>query len=299
MSWQRRLALLVLAWLALSRPAACAGPARPEMLWLLTNFAPASMLNEGRPGEGIGDRIAAYLASGMPEYEHRYSAPSSRRLWAMIEDGRHRACHVTGVITPERRKLAYFTTVMMAPPHQLIVRSALLPQLPRGTSGDVDLAALMRDDGLRGIVTNMRSYGAPLDAAIAARPPKANLLLANPGTDGGSLLRMVALGRADYTLEYDFVFGYLLTRSQELSGLRALPVQGNAALVPVGIACPRNAWGRDMIERIDGLLATPAGVDAVRKAVAAWLSPDTAARYRDDMERFYRARLQRTPPDRF
>jgi len=290
-----RFVCMALCWLACARPASAE---KPVMHWMMPDFPPGSIMVDGKPTSGVGDRIVLFLAAGMPEFEHRFSAPNPKRIWALLTTPATQACYLTGVITPERRKIAYFAPLFMSPPHQIVARPEVFERLRRD-NGETDFAALIADPALRGIVATTRSYGATLDAVIAGRPSVTGLIVAQTSNDRGNLLKMVHRGRADYTLEYDFVLSYQTSLDKGLATLKAVPVKGNSALLPVGVACPRTVWGLDMITRIDRLLATSAGADASRRALEAWLTPDTRARYRDELDRFFRARLSPTPADKF
>ena len=106
-------------------------------------------------------------------------------------------------------------------------------------------------------------------------------------------MKLLNLGRGDYSMEYDFVVKYLLSRKPELDDgqLRLLPIAG-AEPVAVGIACPHTEWGRQIIQRVDAALVRLASRQVYRDALYRWLTPESARRYRATLDAFVARRSQ-------
>ncbi|MYN25949.1 hypothetical protein [Duganella levis] len=126
--------------------------------------------------------------------------------------------------------------------------------------------------------------------AAHTRPGKAGLFpqrlpAAPTATDRPAML---ALNRADYTIELDFVMTHAILQSPELASLKSLPLAGGPGLLVGGIACPRTAWGREAIRHIDTLLASPEGAAALSQAQMRWISKDATQRYGAAMKEFFR-----------
>lgn len=301
----RRYRALIQAAVALSAGTAMAAQAAANvaggdegqtMTWLLPDFAPAAIPVNGRPTDGITDRVVLYLVSQWPEVRHRFLPANAKRGWQILEQGDERACHGALLRTPEREKHAYFTLTHVVPPLQLVVRRERLDAVPRNAEGEALVPQLLAERRLRGAITAGRSYSAAIDAMLAARPVDSALATYSLVDFGGRVLQMLALDRADFSFEFDFALRYAQEREAAMRGLVALPVAGATRPLPAGVACPRNAWGLETIRHIDALLATPAAVRQLREAQERWLTPETLERYRPQMETFYRERLKPGAP---
>ncbi len=205
------------------------------IMWLLPDFAPAALPVDGKPSYGVSDQIVLYLSANWVKSEHTFMFANAKRIWTILASDTH-ACHAGALVTKERRKIAYFTLTNMAPPLQLVIREDKLRALKLNADGEVNLATLFANETLRGLLVEKRSFGESIDGAIRERAPTSGLSVIAPNNYGGNLLKLLAMGQADYTIEYDFVLGYQLSQNRALGNLRTVPIEGNSALMPVGVA---------------------------------------------------------------
>lgn len=271
-----------------------AAQAREVMTWVLPDFAPASIPVDGKPSNGVADQAVNFLMAKWPQAEHRFLYANARRTWQMLSQG-EQVCFAAALRTPERERIAYFSNTNRVPPPGLVVRADVLPLLRMNSAGEADLPALLAQGTLRGLVVENRSYGVLADQAIARKPKTSTLQTTAAGNYGKNIFRMIAAERADYTLDYDFAFAYELARTPELAGLKAVPVAGTGAPVTTGIACPRTKWGRSVILKIDRLLGTREGADALVRAQATWQTESSRQRYAADVAEFARERAKPSP----
>ena len=264
------------------------------MTWVMPDFAPASIPVNGKPGQGVADQAVNFVIGKWPQAQHRFVYANARRTWEMLARG-EQVCFAAALRTPDRERIAYFSNANRLPPPGLVVRRDSLPSLPVNGAGEADLPALLARAGLRGLVVDKRSYGALADQAIAGRPAQSALQTTAAGNYGKNIFRMIAAGRADYTLDYDFAFAYELARAPELAALATVPIAGSGAPVTVGFACPRTAWGRAAILRIDRILGTPEGAAALVRAQSSWQTESSRRRYAADTAEFARLRARPSP----
>lgn len=274
-----------------------------KIVWLMPELDTVAPPSPGAASvpvrRGLAQPLSDYLAAhwGTPA-KHEVLIANVKRSWRMIEDGEP-ACHLGVLRTPEREAVAYFFDTHLIPPHQLMVRRSALPKVPRFTDGDADLERIWAEKQLRGAIVAGRSYGRALDALLARRPPGA-IDEYTTSDFGGNMLSMIAIGRADYTIEYDFV----LANQQELraaggagsasgkgrvstADLVSVPIEGSGSPVISGIACPRNAWGKRIIDQVERVLSTPQARQFMRDEFIAHLSPEAQARYGPRIDAFY------------
>ena len=273
--------------LSLTLPASAA--AQAVMTWLMPDLPPASIRAPGQPSAGITDAQIAYVKAHWPEVEHRFVYANLKRSWTMLEAGEP-ACYSFTLINPERLKAAYIVDTGLLPPPQLVTRAELAAALPLNARHEVDLPKLLAMRELRGLLSEKRSFGASLDATLRQRPADASVELTVIGSYGENILSKMLLSRADYTIDYDFVVAYYKSRHPKMDELRSFPIAGNALPMRLGFACPRTAWGKATAHKIDTLLGSREGAQALRLSVDKWLSQDVRQRYEEQFSAFYRLR---------
>ncbi len=260
-----------------------------SITWL-TADPPAG--NDNKPNAGITDRLLTFMRAQWPQVEHTVLVANVKRSWQMTTRGEH-ACHVSALRTPEREKLAYFSNTQLVPPMQLIARRDKLDALPRDPAGEVELTRLLEDRSLRGALVESRSYGDYVDGLLARRGENQALVFYPAGDYGSQVLPMLAVGRADYTVEYDAVL--VMSREREkllTTQLTSVPIQGASQPLPVGVACPRSPWGLAAIRGVDAVLGTPAGAAMLRESLERWITPEVRLVYGTRIDAFYKERAK-------
>lgn len=274
--------------LLIAGAAHAAEPVVDSIVWLNSDtLAKLEGDNLVRPA----DMIATWLQDHLGSVKLKRSVANAERSWALMRQG-DKACIANAVQLPERERLAYFSTIWLMPPPQLVVRRERRDALPLDARGAVILPVLLADPSLRGVVVQARSYGAALDAQLAT----GSQLVHVTGADFGSnLLPMLAQDRADYTFEYPNVLFALGSRRGTDLPLVTLPLHGLSEPVPSGVACPRTPWGHAAIRLIDQTLGTPAGAAMLREALQLTLPADTQRAYREAFDAHFQRRAKPTP----
>lgn len=266
-----------------------AATAVERIVWLMPEVEATAAPAPGASGpvkRGLAQPLADYLmANWGGTARHEVMFANVKRSWRMIENGEH-GCHLGVLRTPEREAVAYFFDTHLIPPHQLVLRRAALTKLARNAAGEADLEATWAARQVRGAIVQGRSYGKALDALLARRPPRVLDEYTMPDF-GGNMLAMIAIGRADYTIEYDFVLAQQQQLRASMKDLVSLPIQGFSEPVVSGVACPRNDWGRRAITQVERVLGTPQARQFMRDEFLTHLSPETRARYGPRIDAFY------------
>ncbi|UTH73782.1 TIGR02285 family protein [Chromobacterium sp. IIBBL 290-4] len=287
-----------MCWLAALLLAVRAGAVEVDtknITWVLSDWPPNFIVVNGLPTVGQNDVYLKLLMARWPEARHRFEVMSTARSILALQKG-SQVCRPNLIPTPERERFAYFTLTHLQMPLRVIIRSDKAAMAPRDARGDVLLGKLIAQPALRGIAAAGRSYTAEIDKLLAG-PRNANVKMQPNLPSNEGLFKLLELGRADYTLDYEPNFNY---RAEQVlqAGLTNLPLAGSK-LIPVGIACPRTPWGRQAIVKIDSLLAEAVKDPAYREAQTRWLSTATMSRYKAELDRFYRWRTHPAPPGEY
>jgi len=284
-------ALLTPVLLALATLAGAAEPPPQitQITWLSAD-PPPSMGNT-KPGTGLAGRLVGFMVQQWPEVKHEIVPANAKRSWQLLAQG-EQVCHASSLRTPERERVAYFTNTQLGPPLQLVVRRDKLAALPRNAANEVDMGRLLADSRLRGAMVAGRSYGAFVDAMLTARSTTKTVVFYAAADYGSKILPMLAVGRADYTVEQDMALSVGRAANPRLDELQSLPIQGASEPIHAGVACPRTAWGLAAIREIDKRLGTPTGAEMLRESFGRWITPEVRLRYGAKVDVFYKERAK-------
>jgi uncharacterized protein (TIGR02285 family) len=254
----------------------------------------------GQPSIGSSDILLKLIAQQWTEVAHQYVVVNTSRALAMLTEGQE-ACFSPSIITPEREQIFYVAPTHFVIPLQLIVRSDVLPRLPKNKAGEVVIAKLFDSATLRGLIVKDRSYSPSIDEQMNLRSGKVPIEYAVLADGGANIFKMIGLNRADYTFDYDFALAYQQQRDPaffQQHSLQSVPIAGANSFVS-GIACPRTKWGRETILKIDAIVAKLAASKAYQQASARWLTDGTIKRYKAQRAAFYLNRTKPTPSKKF
>lgn len=302
----RRWLIACMAWtLVLGTAAGQGAPASdaaggPTMHWLMLDLPPGSMPVNEHPSDGMSDRVLERVMDEMPQYRHSVGVVGAARALLSLADG-DRACFASAALTPQREQVAYFTPTYVLPAMRVVVRADKAQEVPLNEHGEVSMRELLRSKVLHGIVVKERSYSPSIDEQVRLIGADAGVRSVPASGGGTNLLKMLELDRADYTLEYDFVLTYqakVLPVLLDPAHFVVLPIAG-AEPVRVGIACPHTPWGRDMIRRIDAIVARVSKEPGYRSNVERWLTPAAAKRHKHLLDQFLAQRAEPLPESYF
>jgi len=280
---------LTLALLLASLVPAVAQPLKVErIVWLSADPPPAA---DSKSGTALAERLVAFMRRQWPGVEHVIVRANAQRAWQLLASGEP-ACHASAVHTAEREKIAHFTDTLVGPPLQLIVRREKLTALPRNGAGEIELQRLLADPLLRGALIHGRSYGPVIDGLLARRPDNPSVLLYSASDYGSKLLPMLAVGRADYAIEYDIALGVMRENMPGAAALTSQPIAGVSEPMRAGVACPRTPWGHAAITHIDTVLGSPAGAAMLRESTERLMTPELRQRHAARLDAFYRERAK-------
>jgi|GEM_PF-448261 len=292
-----RAAVLCVAVLSLASPGGAAEPVPPALgasqppariVWLMPQLdtTPASGNAGPGPRRGLADTMADYLTAHWGgRTRHEVVMANIKRGWRMVQSGEP-ACLLGVLHTADRDAQVWFADTHLIPPHQFVVRGAVMPLVPRNAAGEVDLERVWAEARLHGAIVQGRSYGGELDDMIQRQPPGTMTGYVTPDF-GGHLLSMIAIGRADYTLEYDFILADHLATRSDSADLVSLPIQGLADPIVSGVACPRTPWGREVAARVDEVLGTAQARQVLKADLFSHMSPNARSRYGARIDAFF------------
>jgi len=213
--WQ----LLSLTLALLSSPIAAKLAPPEKILWLI-NDAPPFFITEGQhKNTGICDVTLTALKQALPDIQHEELILPHTRIGKYMDEGQH-ACFPCMIKRPKATNRAtYSDGTVVYPPHVLVF--APQTQLKPGIASKpvISLATLLSDESLIFAKHGGRLFGPVLDDILAQHSDEAKLLiLRNEGQSTTSVLRLLQIKRADYTIEYPAIVNFFnVTEQQDLN----------------------------------------------------------------------------------
>ncbi len=269
---------LVLALCAGTLPA-CAED-KPTITWLNLDWQPAWINSGPWAGKGYAQAGERMLQERMPEYTHTEQGVVNVRIYTVLKT--MNACFATApyhgidLSAEQREGLVFSAPTFLFFYHGIIASEEATPRIvTHEERGRVDLQGLIADTSTKGAFQPGRVYSRWLNDMFANDPNAGNLFRWSGRTSlTQGMFKMMDAGRFDYFVDY-----YAMLRFHELT-------EGNSGrylYYPIlehenefgmgGIVCNDTPQGRQVIARINEILADIRKTDEFTNANAFWLMP--------------------------
>ncbi|MFN4165253.1 MAG: hypothetical protein ACK4GK_11810 [Ferrovibrio sp.] len=243
--------------------------AKEALIWLKTEWPPVFTARS----DGFGDQALAWLMDRLPDYEHSVQNLPLARLLKTLESQDATIC-ASGLARNPAREQQYLISrdFMHMPALALVVRADAVDAFARyrRADGGVEMRRLLAQSDLKGAVNDNRSYGAILDAML-----QGTSLVRLSKTS--NMVSMLAARRFDWALLYPFEATRQARQEAPAPEIAGLPIAEIPGLIEGGITCNRTAGGRQVIAKIDRLIAANPSWPWMAPMLD-WLDPETRRR---------------------
>ncbi|MDF2176860.1 transporter substrate-binding domain-containing protein [Aliiglaciecola sp. CAU 1673] len=252
------LVLLMTCWALIAMPSW-----GDTLTWGVVNYPPFDITHGPYAGEGVNDRVRAFLQERMSGYEHAEVVAPLPRVLQEIHQGKP-WCTVSFFDNPQRREIGLMSRpVMFHLPHSILVRRDKAEQL--SLSGDpISLASLLNEKVFTTSTLRQAAYGENIDKVLAGAP---SLYAYGDPAQG---IQMLLAGRIDFLVEKRLPGFYMAMEEGKLEELVALPFAESGPIGIGRILCPHSKWGEEVIGLIDTILAKNVSSQAYRSIIEAW-----------------------------
>ncbi|WDP89509.1 MAG: hypothetical protein HUN04_07150 [Desulfobacter sp.] len=202
-------------------------------------------------GGQVGNQLKLIMQR-LGNYEHATREMRWNRFWFFVEKG-EKLCNCMVYKTPEREAVAQFSIpVSLTLPNRIVMGKDTYERI--GSPASLSIVDIITDKRFRGLLIKKRSYSTDIDRILAIYKGRSNITRCI--IDEQTYIKMLAMKRVDYILEYPFVIRHTLDRHfPEFKGRFVLvPITEIAPFYYVYIACPKNEWGRALITDINAAL---------------------------------------------
>ncbi|OAS14649.1 hypothetical protein A5481_30265 [Methylobacterium platani] len=264
---------------------ALTGPARAEdeqitkqitkqITWTVFDAPPYTIVDGKNRDNGISDRIRRLLTARLSDYRHSTMTVPFPRILTSLKSGAE-WCFVGGVKAPDREAFAVFSRpVAMFYPLRIVVRAPNRARFEAlGPLSLRDLLTKHRD--LRTSVLRYRALAPAADALFQQYPPGQTY------SEFGEAFRMLLNDRLDYLVEFSSIAAYHARYLGAPGAFVGFPfAEENRVPVFPRVMCAGTPWGREVVARIDAVLAAERASPAYRGIVEAWAADEDLPRIR-------------------
>lgn len=244
--------------------------AADQIVWGKYNVPPYMIRSGEWAHQGIFDQALDVLKTQLPQYQHVELEAPFPRIISEIKKGSH-WCYNGTLKTPEREAYGYFslpTSIFL--PLRIIVRRDRLNQF----KGRQSLQALLQNPQFITSVMRDRSYSPTVDRLLTAYPPKEYY------SEQVEAIGMLLAGRLDYMIELPLLASDQARVMGHPGELVAIPMQEADEVVFNRVMCPKNEWGRKVVEQVNKVLIAHRGKPYYRHIVEKWHDPESVAEIR-------------------
>ncbi|MGX7707157.1 hypothetical protein [Methylobacterium sp. Gmos1] len=258
---------------ARAEDAQAARPTAPPIIWSVYDAAPFMMTDGPDRDAGIFDRIRGLLSARLTGYTHTTLTVPFPRIVTSLKTGAD-WCFVGGVKTPEREAFAAFSRpVAMFYPLRVVIHATERARF--AAIEPLSLESLLREHrDLRTSMLRNRATAPAVDALLRQYPP------GQTHSEFGEAFRMLLNDRLDYLVEFSSIAAYNARQLGQPDAFLGLPFAEGPEPVFARVMCAGTPWGREVVARIDAVLAEERSSPAYRGIVEAWAAPEDLPRIR-------------------
>lgn len=254
-----------------------------QTIYWQTYHRPPGIIKTGvDQGSGFVEKALYLITRQMPEYTHEYPIASLTRALADIK-AKKNVCHPALFKTKERAQYMLFSEAsMINPGNRIIALKGALDHL--ATDNYVDLEQLLESHHYSFSLIKERSYGQAVDDKIKGHEDDSkSQLLAS--TELGAIFHMVLKKRVDFTISFPFELNYFIEKNNMSPTAFSSYYIKNVPQYTLGyVACPKNAWGEQIIAKVNKVLNKTKLQDSYKQAVTSWWGNE---QFSKEFEAFY------------
>lgn len=277
----RRWQCLVIACCFLIIPPLAPVFARDSLTWMEVSMPPHFIHNGALQNQGYGDIVSKLLRQRLPEYDHYQMTTNVVRHFDKFKRG-EKICAIGLYQTPERERFLHFSIpCLLTMPPALIIRKDRLKQW--GLETVISLDQLLDNPDFRLGMSKDRSYGQRLDAILSRHVRRTNLVVFSGQEIGENYFKMLLLDRLDGLIGLPDEAMYRAEQMGIRDQLTTLIFEENQRNYEgwlCAVACPKNEWGKEIIEKINPILIELRPTERYRRAYERWLDSNSMPSYR-------------------
>ncbi len=235
--------------------------AKEKITWMVLDWPPWMIIDGEDKGTGRFNYILETAQKNLTEYENVTERMNWARFWHEVENNKN-LCYTFGLKSGKREKIVYYSA-----PHTFVLPNAIIMKKETaqllGNPESYSIIQLLEQDKLKGYAEKNRSFTNKVDSIMKDHEGGSSLTRVSESAE--SLVKMVIMGRIDYTIEYPIVATYYQKKNDALGSLVSIPITEMDPFSYVYMNCTKNEWGRKVIEKWNAALEKIKPTEEYRK----------------------------------
>jgi len=246
----------------------CIVSAKDTILWQTYHRPPGTFNYGEHKNQGFVQKALQMIIEQMPEYQHDMPITTLARAISDIKAGK-KACHPALYITAEREEHMVFSNASILNSNtRIIAKPENMEHFLE--NGQVNLEKILQQNSLIFGHVNNRSYGNTIDDIFKKYNHANNIVQVN-NIDLKRVFQMIERNRVDITIAYPFEIQYYLKNTpQSIEQLVAYPIANIPPYNTGAVACPKNAWGKKIIQQVNAILKKIKPTAEYQQALTIW-----------------------------
>jgi len=187
----------------------------------------------------------------LSDYNHSVFSGSIPRIEQELK-ARKLVCYPGSSDADRRKAFSYLTPQYIQPSPKLITRKDIAEKLLKNGQTGVSLRELIRNPEYSGLVAESRSFGTSIDRIISEKPNNLRSQLLD--TFSSATLQMIASKKADYSIEYGFIFKSQQGENIRYKNIVEVPISDVDSFMTQYLACSKTPEGLAVIKRADQVI---------------------------------------------
>ncbi|MCP4112883.1 MAG: hypothetical protein GY749_46390 [Desulfobacteraceae bacterium] len=227
------------------------GRAEDSIIWPYIHFPTLYIAEEGKEPTGYGIDVTNYVISKLPEYKHSFKRIPPKRLFFNLKQG-YNHCFYGAMKKPDREEyLHYSLPAKLSPPTTFIVIRK--NDLEKFGGAPLSFRKLLKNKKLKVVIKGEIQYTKELNAILDEFKGQSNIHIVSGDDLGKQELKMLIQKRIDYTVYVTSIL-YEASKLGIRDKITLIPLQEKKSYEVAYFVCPKNEWGKQIIDKIDDIL---------------------------------------------
>ncbi len=223
-----------------------------KITWQTIHWPPFMSIENGKTS-GEYSKLLNLIESQLPQYVHKRQEMAWSRIWKMIKVGKQ-SCNIFAFKNKEREKFTEFTIPFsIFASNHIIMKESKAKFLGINNKKSISIEELIQKKSIKTILDKSRSYSSTIDNILTTDSSKVNFT--RRAFTAKRLLKMLSANRIDYMIEYPSIIKHLQKSVAKKEKLISIPIKEIAPFTWGYIACPKNQWGKDLVDSLNVVIS--------------------------------------------
>ncbi len=267
--------------------------AKEVMTWAVLDFPPVYILDGAFKGKGFHQKYMRHFQKLFPEYEHETLVAKDPRIQQLMRE-KKRVCYNASIWSEEWAKVAHKSLIfVIVPAHGIVTRKAVYEKHFQENQM-ISLKQLLQTPEIKFGYAEGRSYG-PINMPLIEQYKSDTTYIYKGKSVSRNLLKMLLSQRIHATVEYPWLIAFDLRElGQDFQQIKILQISelGDNQFIWSPLACTKNEWGQQVIERVNAYLLNALPTEEWRGIFEEWLDADSIPHYRQGYKKVILGQLK-------